>query len=375
MRLSGREQRGEEGFTLVEVLVAIALFGLVLAALTGALISTVRSVGDQRLRTAATRVATDHLETLRSLPVDELYARAGPTTKTTPDGRTFTIDTEVVSVDAGTGLPAAGGRVTQITATVGWRSGASARQVSFTTAVAADPEPAVEPQFIGTIAMFPSPSTVDASGQPLNDIEVSVPLAGFPPTTLVELSWTNASGTAGASTLTSGGGNTWRGTIPRAQVRAALGASGSGEVRFIVQAGTLSTIYSLSVQRVTADPPAITSATVDRRPITVDKPSGKQVCTGTNQCRNTTAVTFTASVTGLDPTQDSLIVQFQLYDGTFLEAPLTPVTGVTGEWRLVLGQRTTKFLTGTGRAFRLTAIRSADGATGAATVLGDVVAV
>lgn len=354
---------------------AVALFGLVLAALTGALISTVRSVGDQRLRTAATRVATDHLETLRTLPFDELLARAGPTTRTTPDGRTFTIDTTIVPVDNETGQPAAGGRLTQITATVGWRSGTSARQVTYTTAVGPDQSPTLETQSIGTIAMFPSPSTVDASGQPLSDIEVSVPLVGFPSTTLVGLSWTNVSGTAGAATLTNGGGNTWRGTIPRTLVRAVVSAGGSGEMQFSVIAGTLSTIYSLSVQRVALDPPAITVATIDRRPITVDKPSGNQGCGGTNQCRNTTAVTFTTTVTGLDATQDSVIVQFQLYDGTFLEVPLTPVTGVSGEWRLVVRQRTTKFLTGTGRAFRLTAIRSADGATGAATVLGDVVAV
>ena len=375
MRLSRWEPRGEEGFSLIEVLVAMALFGLVLAALAGALISSARSVGDQRLRTTATRLATDHLETLRSLPYDELEARAGPTTRTTPDGRTFTIDTQIASVDAATGLPAAGGGIKQITAIVGWRSGGSDRQVTYTTAIAAEEGPAAESQLIGTIAMFPSPSTVDAFGQPLQDIEVSVPLAGFPPATLVRLNWTNASGTAGAATLTNGGGNTWRGTIPRTQVRAGLSLSGSGEVQFTVAAGTLSTVYGLSVQKVAINPPAITGATIDRRPITVDAPSGSQGCANTNQCQNLTDVIFTATVTGLNSAQDSVIVQFQLYDGTFLEVPLTPVTGVSGEWRLIIRQRTTKFLTGTGRAFRLTAIRSADGATSAATVVGDVVAV
>ncbi len=54
---------------MLEVLVAIALFGLVLTAVTGAFVSSVRSIRNQRLRTTATRVATDHLEALRSLPL------------------------------------------------------------------------------------------------------------------------------------------------------------------------------------------------------------------------------------------------------------------------------------------------------------------
>lgn len=360
---------GEDGFSLVELLVAIALFGLVLAALTGALISSARSIGDQRLRTTATRVATDHLETLRAVPFDELDSRAGPTVATTPDGRTFSVDTTVTAIDAATGAPASGGRVKQITAVVSWESGGAGRQVSYTTAVAADEPGTVESQAIGTISMFPSPATTDATGRPQEDIEVTVPLTGFTVGTLVHLTWSNADGTAGAKTLTSTTGLNWRGTVAKEQVLAML-TNGSGDVRFTVSAGSLTAVHSLAVQQAAATPPAITSATIDRSQIVVAKPGGGRTCHDRNQCQNTVDITFTVAVAGVDPGQDSVILQYQLYDATFLEVPLTPTAG---QWQLTVRQKSTKFLIGTGRAFRITAIRSVDGAAATATIRRDVV--
>ena len=74
---------GDEGFTLIELLVAIFLFGVVMVALTGTFIASAQSIADQRLRTAATRVPTDHLKTLRRLPFDQLDAQAAQKTVTT----------------------------------------------------------------------------------------------------------------------------------------------------------------------------------------------------------------------------------------------------------------------------------------------------
>ncbi|HVM15091.1 MAG TPA: prepilin-type N-terminal cleavage/methylation domain-containing protein [Egibacteraceae bacterium] len=365
----------EAGFSLVELLVAISVFGVFLVGMVGVFISAARSIGDQRLRAAATRVASDRLETLRSLPYDQLGAEAGSRTTTTPDGRAFTVDTAVANIDAATGAPSAGGRVQQITVTVRWTSGGAARNVSYTTGVAADPRSSFVPQAIGVITMFPSPSTTDASGRPLEDIEVTVPLEDFPLSTLVNLSWSNADGTAGAKTLTTTSGVNWRGTIAKDQVRAAMGADGRGEMQFTVSAGGLAARYTLALQRVVATPPAITGATIDRNPVTVAKPATGKTCDAANQCLNTTDVVFAVTTTGLDPAQDSVILQYQLHDTTFQEVPLTPVSGVTGQWQLTLRQKTTKFLADTGRAFRFTAIRSGDGATAGTTVLRDVVSV
>ncbi|MGH9263984.1 MAG: type IV pilus modification PilV family protein [Acidimicrobiales bacterium] len=360
---------GEDGFSLVEVLVAMALFGLVLAALTGALISSARSIGDQRLRTAATRVATDHLETLRAVPFDELDARAGLTTTTTPDGRAFSVDTAVTAIDPASGAPAAAGRVKQVTAVVSWESGGAGREVSYTTAVAAEEPAATASQAIGTISLFPSPATTDATGTPLQDLEVTVPLTGFTTGTLVHLSWTNAGTSAGAKTLTSTSGLNWRGTIAREQVAATL-VNGRGDVPFTVSVGGLTASYTLAVQQATANPPAITGATIDRDPIVVGQPGSGPTCANRNRCQNTVDVTFTVTAAGLDASQDAVIVQFQLFDGTFVEVPLAPSAD---RWQLTVPARTTKFRTGSARAFRFTAIRTSDGAAATTTVSRDVV--
>ena len=354
--------RGEEGFTVVELLVAMALFGVVLAAVAGVFISSARSVGDQRLRTAATRMASDHLETLRSLPFAELDL---PDTLAprwvTLYGTTFTVATDVRLIDAATGAAALDPsleELKEITATVTWTApGGGARTASYSTAVGADPRTSAALQAIGSITMFPSPAVIGLDGRPLEDIEVTVPMEGFPVGTLVNVSWTNKDGTAGAKTLTSTTGLNWRGTIAKEQVLADVSV---GEVMFTVSAGTVSAIYSLTLQGVVSDPPVITGATIDRNPISVDSATGTRTCAAVNQCQNTTDVVFSVTTTGLDETKDSVIVQFQLYDSTFVELPLTPVSGVSGQWRLTVRQKSTKFQTGVDRAFRFTAIRTAD---------------
>ena len=363
----------------MELLVAMSVFGVFLVGMAGVFISSARSVGDQRLRTAATRLATDRLETLRGLPYDQLDAPAELLPKTvTVYGRAFTIETTVTRIDAATGEPPGQGqppgRVKQLTVVVTWTvPGGGSRNVSYTTAVADDPRAATLQQAIGTITMFPSPATTDASGRPLEDIDVTVPLGSFPASTLVNVSWSNADGTAGAKTLTSTTGLNWRGTIAKGELLAAIGPGGRGQVQFTVSAGSLVALYTLAVQQVVASPPAITGVTIDRNPVTVAKPASGRTCAAGNQCQNTTEVVFTVTTTGLDATQDSVVLQYQLYDGTYQEVSLAPVSGVSGQWRLTVRQRTTKFRAGTARAFRFTAIRSADSATAASTVLRDVV--
>ena len=349
---------------MVELLVAMALFGVVLAAVAGVFISSARSVGDQRLRTAATRLASDHLETLRSLPFAELDVPATLAPRLLVlHGTTFGVATAVRLIDAATGgASLAGGtqQLKEITATVTWTApGGGPRTVSYSTAIGANPRAAVALQAIGSITMFPSPATTGADGRPLQDIEVTVPMGGFPVGTLVNVSWTNKDGTAGAKTLTSTTGLNWHGTIAKEQV---VGDPVLGGVTFTVSAGSVSAIYSLALLAVATDPPVIVGATIDRNPIVVAKTTGGKTCAGTNQCFNTTDVVFSVTTTGLDHTKDSVIVQFQLHDGTFVELPVTPVSGESGHWRLTVRQNSTKFQVGLARAFRFTAIRTADSA-------------
>ena len=353
---------------------AITLFGAVLMGSTGVLISTVRSVGEQRLRTAATRVVTGHLETLRSLPGDQLDVHAPRITVTTPEGRAFTVDTVVAPIDAATGAAAPGAQVRQVTATVGWTFRGATRSITTTTAMTPVESSAAVVQAIGPVTMFPSPATVDLFGTPVQDIDVTVPLQGFPSGTLVYLAWPNAGMADGAQTLTAGAtGPNWRGLIPRSHLRAAVGLDGKGSVTFTVTAGNRVSLYSLAVQRSVTLPPVIVSASIDRVPVTVAKAANGKTCTDTNQCQNTTEVVFTVITAGLTGSQgDSIILQFQLHDGSFQELPLTP-SGLT--WTVTIRQKTTKFLVGADRPFRFTAIRSADGGTASTTVLDSVVAI
>ena len=360
-----------------------------MAAMTGVFISAARSIGDQRLRAVATRLATDRLETLRSLPFDQLDGEAlSPKSpiETTANGRAFAVQTEVAPIDASTGVPEPEGQVQRVTVTVRWAPGsgpnhpcmtpadvARCRSVSYTTAIAPAEAPAAgRGQAISAVTMFPSPAVTDATGRPQADVEVTVVLEGFHLSTLAHLSWSNGDGTQGAATLTSSTGVSWRGTIAKEQVRGALAADGSGEVQFTVSAGAAQTVYTLALQRVAASPPAVTGATIDRSPITVANMTRGKTCGDRNQCQNTTDVVFTVTASGLDPAQDSVIAQYQLQDGTFQEVPLTPSGG---QWRLTVRQKTTKFRPGTARSFRVTGIRSADGATASTTILRDVVSI
>ena len=194
-------------------------------------------------------------------------------------------------------------------------------------------------------------------------------LRGFDRGQLVHLSWSNADGTTGAKTLTSAGGVNWVGTIPADQIRATLNLDGRGELEFNVSAGSLTTVAGLSLQRAVQAPPVITAATIDRNPISVAAPTGRRTCNDRNQCQNTTDVTFTVTVDGLDPGQDSVTLQYQLVDGTFQELPLAPSAG---RWTVTVRERTTKFRPGVNRVFRFSALRSRDGATAATAVEREV---
>lgn len=68
---SGRA-RAEDGFTLVEMVVTIALAAIVMLALAGALAGSLRSLAVQKARTQGNEVATLSIESLQNLPYDAL---------------------------------------------------------------------------------------------------------------------------------------------------------------------------------------------------------------------------------------------------------------------------------------------------------------
>jgi type II secretory pathway pseudopilin PulG len=75
-RTSGR---GEDGFILLESIVAISLITVIMAALATFTMNAVSITGEQRARQAATQLATTTMATLRSIPVTEIVAGRGST--------------------------------------------------------------------------------------------------------------------------------------------------------------------------------------------------------------------------------------------------------------------------------------------------------
>lgn len=62
----------DEGFTLVEIIIAMVLVAIVMSALIGVLLSTLTTVVQARQRQTATGLATQALEELRALPYDDI---------------------------------------------------------------------------------------------------------------------------------------------------------------------------------------------------------------------------------------------------------------------------------------------------------------
>jgi prepilin-type N-terminal cleavage/methylation domain-containing protein len=62
------DRRGDDGFTLVEVMVAMFVFALVASAALGLTVSTLRAAADSRSRTQAKEVAAQVIESMRQLP-------------------------------------------------------------------------------------------------------------------------------------------------------------------------------------------------------------------------------------------------------------------------------------------------------------------
>ncbi|HWB70738.1 MAG TPA: hypothetical protein VG452_00845, partial [Egibacteraceae bacterium] len=217
---------------------------------------------------------------------------------------------------------------------------------------------------IVSVNLNPNPTVVDAAGTPTRDVSATVVLEGFDDQAYVALSWTNDGGETKTRYLTSAdGGITWVGIIARTDiVRVIAPGETAPGLDFTVSAGSLSQRYTLSLTAQSSSPPVITSASISVSQVTVENHNN---CNGANKCRNTVAVTFSATVDGVDPLQDSVRVKYQLYDGTFEERPLRyddPATGGSGGWVDTVAQLTVKFKQGPSQPFEFTVLRSADNA-------------
>lgn len=98
----------KKGFSLIEILIVVLIFGLVATVVTGAIIANIKGVGLGRRKATATQIANEKMEVLRNMPYDDLATQNGdiypPGTildeeEIIREGFTFTVLTQIKYYD------------------------------------------------------------------------------------------------------------------------------------------------------------------------------------------------------------------------------------------------------------------------------------
>lgn len=79
MRQPGRMRAGDQGFTMVEILIAMMIVVLVMVGMLSVLVSSLSTIAQARQRQTATALATQAIERLRALPYDAVVLPDGST--------------------------------------------------------------------------------------------------------------------------------------------------------------------------------------------------------------------------------------------------------------------------------------------------------
>lgn len=347
-----RLSRGDEGMSLVEMLIALFVLSVGMLALLGSFLTSAKSLQSQELRSAASRAALERHEHYRSIPFAALGDEEGEVS--TADGTTFDYVTdvteeEVLDPDGEARL------VKRVVTTVTWTHHGVERSETFTTTIREDatvvglptppsgsPSPTAAPtaaptgsgspapaQAIVSLGLSPEPTVMGYDGIATDDVLATVVLSGYASSELVTLRWTNGDGTNDSVTLISSDGSTWSKVISRSRVRKNLSAGASGTIPFTATttAGQTST-KDLQVRGPVADPPTISSFTVSPgAPIAVDNKTGAP----------TSALTFTCTVAGLDPSAGTHTVRMVYLDRTGVQKELAMSANADNtRWSLVV---------------------------------------
>jgi prepilin-type N-terminal cleavage/methylation domain-containing protein len=82
---------GNSGFTLIETLIALAIFGIVSMAITSLMVMNTRMISENAQSSEAIGYAQELLENLREVPVESLSPGSMSSTRTSSRGTVFTI--------------------------------------------------------------------------------------------------------------------------------------------------------------------------------------------------------------------------------------------------------------------------------------------
>lgn len=106
-------KQGNAGFTLIETLVALAIFGIVSMAITSLMLTNTRMISENAQSSEAVGYAQELLENLREVPAASLSPGTMSSTRTSSRGTVYTVTWTVTS-----NTPAAGR--TWVEVTVAW---------------------------------------------------------------------------------------------------------------------------------------------------------------------------------------------------------------------------------------------------------------
>lgn len=378
--LDAEASASDDGFTLVETLVALCIVTVALFALTASLTAYLHHQAIDKSRTTAVRLMTTSLENARRLPASTIATLSGSYPSTDPTGK-YTTSTVIQhcsltdSASACTAPSSAANEDVRVRITVSWLDGTKSRSVSTYTSIADDSTGTYSPTGSGTLSTLvggtaqsatavtvstftasPTTTTVSAAGVPAAGVALTMTTVGLTgSTTSIPVTWTDDNGSHQWS-LT-GGPNTWNATVPAASIKKVV-TSGTSPLTF---AATVPGTSALPTATVTLRPAvSFTSCSVSPNPIVLTVLTRKTAF----------AETLTCTVTGLAST-DSVTVTYPS-QATTATKTLTSATGTT--WSVTLPAAT--FMANglaLTEAFTFTATRASDGLT-ATSVLTAVLA-
>lgn len=363
-----RTARGQsdEGVTLVEVIVAMAIVVTALLALLGEFTTYLHQQRTQRAHAYALRVATSALEDARRLPISSLPAGSSTSPPQPHDGVAYTTTTHVSSCDpsvqASCQAPAANGpSVARVGVTVTWSDATGAHHIDLGTADADTGGSTVSGSTggltnnttgtTGTVALTsftvtPSAVGTDGSGHPNNDVTLTLVVTGLAPSTNVSATWTDDTGNH-HTTLTNTNANTWTVVIQKSQITRTASVS-SSTVTF---AATVPGLSTLPTTTLTVLPPAtLTNCHVTPSPIVL-----------VPLTRHTSLPeVLSCSATGISAT-DAVSATYASGSGTATKGMSSGDGGAT--WSTTLPAGTSVVNSGNSESITFTLTRASDGYT------------
>lgn len=355
---------GDDGLTLVEMVVAMAIVVVGVLGMLTEVVSYVRDQSTQRAHATALRLATTTLEDARSVSSDSLTGTSQTTTGS--NGIAYTTSTTVnhclasSSTQATCTTATGSDSVARITVTVSWTDGHGSHQISLSSS-SANLSASTLPGSSGSLAdnltgtsgtsvsagaltLNPSSTSVDSSGDPVNNVTATLSVVGLSSGTTMPLTWIDDTGSHQV-TLTNTGGATWSATIPKSSITRAV-TSGSKTIAF------------------TATVPGI-AAPVTATLTLVPLPAFNGNCSVTvspivTLLRKTTVPeVLSCSTTGL-ASSDHVQATYASGSGT-ASASLSSLDGST--WTATLPSGTAMVGSGSSESFTFTLTRSSDGYT------------